>query len=100
MIERIHQNFFSSKSFDEADVRNILAAEQHKILDGCRILFSRVIPLGTNPHLHPLWQMAEQFGAVCTNQMDERVTHVVAYLTGTDKVIMHFLSTAIFFFCC
>ncbi|KAK1365585.1 Protein-serine/threonine phosphatase [Heracleum sosnowskyi] len=90
VIERIHQNFFSSKSLDEADVRNILAAEQHKILDGCRILFSRVIPLGTNPHLHPLWQMAEQFGAVCTNQMDERVTHVVAYLTGTDKVTWAF----------
>ncbi|KAL8121464.1 hypothetical protein AgCh_018261 [Apium graveolens] len=93
VIERIHQNFFSSKSLEEADVRNILVAEQHKILDGCRILFSRVIPLGTNPHLHPLWQMAEQFGAVCTNQMDERVTHVVAYLTGTDKVIMDFLAT-------
>lgn len=90
MIERIHQNFFASKSLDEADVRNILAAEQHKILDGCRILFSRVFPVGeANPHMHPLWQMAEQFGAVCTSQMDDRVTHVVANLMGTDKVITH-----------
>ncbi|VAH91013.1 unnamed protein product [Triticum turgidum subsp. durum] len=29
---------------------------------------------------------AEQFGAVCTNQIDDRVTHVVANSLGTDKV--------------
>ncbi|XP_043704704.1 RNA polymerase II C-terminal domain phosphatase-like 3 [Telopea speciosissima] len=87
VIERIHQNFFSHPSLNEADVRNILAAEQRKILAGCRIVFSRVFPVGeANPHLHPLWQTAEQFGAVCTNQIDEQVTHVVANSLGTDKV--------------
>ncbi|XP_041011122.1 RNA polymerase II C-terminal domain phosphatase-like 3 isoform X2 [Juglans microcarpa x Juglans regia] len=87
VIERIHQNFFSHHSLDEVDVRNILAAEQRKILAGCRIVFSRVFPVGeANPHLHPLWQTAEQFGAVCTNQIDEQVTHVVANSLGTDKV--------------
>ncbi|PSS27000.1 RNA polymerase II C-terminal domain phosphatase-like [Actinidia chinensis var. chinensis] len=87
VIERIHQNFFSHRSLDEADVRNILASEQRKILAGCRIVFSRVFPVGeANPHLHPLWQTAEQFGAVCTNQIDEQVTHVVANSLGTDKV--------------
>lgn len=61
--------------------------EQKKILAGCHIVFSRVIPIGdANPHLHPLWQTAEQFGAVCTNQIDEQVTHVVANSLGTDKV--------------
>ncbi|KAM7464781.1 hypothetical protein LguiA_032902 [Lonicera macranthoides] len=87
VIERIHQNFFLHESLDEADVRNILASEQQKILGGCRIVFSRVFPVGeANPHLHPLWQTAEQFGAVCTNQIDEQVTHVVANSLGTDKV--------------
>ncbi|XP_010682659.2 RNA polymerase II C-terminal domain phosphatase-like 3 [Beta vulgaris subsp. vulgaris] len=87
VIEKIHQNFFSHKSLDDVDVRNILGAEQRKILAGCRILFSRVFPVGeANPHLHPLWQTAEQFGAVCTNQLDEQVTHVVANSLGTDKV--------------
>lgn len=56
---------------------------------GCRIVFSRVFPVGeANPHLHPLWQTAEQFGAVCTNQIDEQVTHVVANSLGTDKVLL------------
>ncbi|KAF4390497.1 hypothetical protein F8388_005994 [Cannabis sativa] len=87
VIERIHQNFFSHHSLDEADVRNILASEQRKILSGCRIVFSRVFPVSeVNPHLHPLWQTAEQFGAVCTTQIDDQVTHVVANSPGTDKV--------------
>ncbi|WOL01759.1 RNA polymerase II C-terminal domain phosphatase-like 3 [Canna indica] len=87
VIERIHQNFFSHHSLKDVDVRNILASEQRKILAGCRIVFSRVFPVGeANPHLHPLWQTAEQFGAVCTNQIDEQVTHVVANSLGTDKV--------------
>lgn len=87
VIERIHQNFFSHHSIKDADVRNILASEQRKILTGCRIVFSRVFPVGeANPHLHPLWQTAEQFGAVCTSQIDEQVTHVVANSLGTDKV--------------
>ncbi|CAO2147188.1 unnamed protein product [Urochloa humidicola] len=87
VIERIHRNFFSHPNLNEADVRSILAAEQQKILAGCRIVFSRVFPIGdAKPHLHPLWQTAEQFGAVCTNQIDDRVTHVVANSPGTDKV--------------
>jgi hypothetical protein len=73
------------------DVRNILASEQRKILDGCRIVFSRIFPVGeANPHLHPLWQTAEQFGASCTNQIDDQVTHVVANSLGTDKVYFDF----------
>ncbi|CAA7025163.1 unnamed protein product [Microthlaspi erraticum] len=87
VIERIHKNFFSHASLEEADVRNILASEQRKILAGCRIVFSRIIPVGeAKPHLHPLWQTAEQFGAVCTTQVDEQVTHVVTNSLGTDKV--------------
>ncbi|KAK4764154.1 hypothetical protein SAY87_013592 [Trapa incisa] len=87
VIERMHQIFFSHQSLEDLDVRNILASEQQKILTGCRIVFSRVFPVGeANPHLHPLWQTAEQFGAVCTNQIDDQVTHVVANSLGTDKV--------------
>lgn len=87
VIQRIHQTFFSNPELDQVDVRNILSSEQQKILAGCRIVFSRVFPVGeANPHLHPLWQTAEQFGAQCTNQIDEQVTHVVANSLGTDKV--------------
>ncbi|XP_077227336.1 C-terminal domain phosphatase-like 3 [Tasmannia lanceolata] len=87
VIEKLHQIFFSHRSLNDVDVRNILASEQRKILSGCRIVFSRIFPVGeANPHLHPLWQTAEQFGAICTNQLDDQVTHVVANSLGTDKV--------------
>ncbi|CAN1328374.1 RNA polymerase II C-terminal domain phosphatase-like 3 [Linum perenne] len=87
VIERIHQSFFKHESLEQADVRIILASEQRKILAGCRIVFSRIFPVGeASPHLHPLWQTAEEFGAVCTNQIDDQVTHVVANSLGTDKV--------------
>jgi RNA polymerase II C-terminal domain phosphatase-like 3/4 len=72
---------------NDADVRNILAVEQKKVLAGCKIVFSRIFPVGEqNPHMHPFWQMAEQFGAICTNQLGDSVTHVVAHSLGTDKV--------------
>lgn len=87
VIEKIHYNFFSNKQLHEVDVREFLAAEQQKILKDCKVVFSRVFPVGeAQPHLHPLWQMAEQFGAVCTTQIDDEVTHVVALAPGTDKV--------------
>lgn len=81
---------------DEVDVRNILALEQQKILAGCRIVFSRVFPVDeANPHLNHYWQTAEQFGAVCTNQIDDQVTHVVALSLGTDKVLWLVFLTSI-----
>ncbi|KAL4184357.1 hypothetical protein AMTRI_Chr10g610 [Amborella trichopoda] len=87
VIETIHQSFFSNRSLDEVDVKEILACEQAKILKGCKVVFSRIFHVGfTNPHLHPLWKTAEKFGAICTNQIDDEVTHVVAISLGTDKV--------------
>ncbi|KAL1556780.1 protein-serine/threonine phosphatase [Salvia divinorum] len=89
VIEKIHGIFFAHYSLEEGDARSILACEQQKILAGCRIVFSRVFPVGEAlplMHLHPLWQTAEQFGAVCTSQIDDQVTHVVANSLGTGKV--------------
>lgn len=92
MLERVHRNFFSRSSINGIDVRNILASEQQKILSGCKILFSRIFPIGeTNPHQHPLWQTCEKFGAICTNQIDEDITHVVANSLGTEKVFLFYI---------
>ncbi|RWW70941.1 hypothetical protein BHE74_00021382, partial [Ensete ventricosum] len=86
VIERIHDSFFSHHSIQKADVRSLLEAEQRKILRGCRLVFSRVFSVDeANPRQHPLWKKAEQFGAVCTNQIDEHVTHVIATSLGTVK---------------
>lgn len=87
VIEDIHHTFFANKWIHEVDVRRILAAVKQNVLAGCKILFSRVFPQGESlPHLHPLWQTAEHFGATCTTTLDEDITHVVAMSRGTDKV--------------
>lgn len=57
------------------------------MLAGARLLFSRVIPLESDPRAHPLWRLAEQFGGACAEAPDERVTHVVAAQGGTEKVL-------------
>ena len=49
--------------------------------------------LEANPHLTQIWQTAQQFGAVCSNQIDEQVTHVVAIDLGTDKVTFFYCKT-------
>ncbi|EGD83365.1 hypothetical protein PTSG_03974 [Salpingoeca rosetta] len=56
------------------------------ILEGVRIVFTGVIPRGQSAYTHPAWRMAVNMGAVVVDQVDERVTHVVARVDGTDKV--------------
>ncbi|GAB2215140.1 hypothetical protein Drorol1_Dr00019517 [Drosera rotundifolia] len=49
---------------EEKDVVGRALQRCGKVLAFCTIVFSRVIPVGgTYPHLHPLWQTAEQFGS-------------------------------------
>ena len=57
-----------------------------QVLQGTFVLFSGVIPQGPLPEVHPLWQMAEKFGARCTVDMHADVTHVVAKSALTEKV--------------
>lgn len=54
-----------SASAAPVDVRSVLEVEQGKVLAGCCLLFSGVIPLQQKPASHRLWQMAKRFGAQC-----------------------------------
>ena len=63
----------------DKDVRVYLRDLRSTILDGCCILFSRVMPQQTtDPSSHPLWKLALQLGAKCVTQQEDDVTHVVA----------------------
>ena len=58
-----------------------------QVLAGVHIMFSRVIPLQEGrPEQHPMWRKAIKFGATCTTQPSDTVTHVAAYVNGTEKV--------------
>ncbi len=100
VIDRIHEQFFANQRLREVDVREILAAEQRRVLTGCCILFSRIFPVGEmQPHMHPLWRIAEQFGANCCLTINDKVTHVVAISLGTDKVCLKSASVMMFLTC-
>ena len=61
-------------------------AARLQVLQGTFLLFSGVIPLQQSPQEHPLWRMAVKFGARCTIEKHEDVTHVVAKSSLTEKV--------------
>jgi RNA polymerase II C-terminal domain phosphatase-like 3/4 len=88
MLKEIHREYFSHENPGQNDVREILKQKKKKVLVGCRICFSRVFPKGEEkPEQHPLWKVAEEFGALCTRYLDASVTHVVTTSVGTEKAI-------------
>lgn len=115
VLERIHDTLFTclhqpglatqilpsaDPKLQPWDVRNVMEEERRKVLSGCVLVFSRVIPLGLDPKEHALWRLAELFGAECSTVCTESTTHVVANSRGTEKTFWasqnhrHVVSTA------
>ncbi|EPS63533.1 hypothetical protein M569_11249, partial [Genlisea aurea] len=88
-LKRIHSLFFDGEHDDELearDVRKVLHSVRKEILEGCKIVFSRVFPSSFfQAENHQLWKMGVRLGATCSREVDSTVTHVVAVDAGTDK---------------
>lgn len=92
------------------DVRGALEAQRRRVLAGVRLAFSRpppavAAPAGNgehngadaaaddaadadaDPRAHPLWRLAEAFGAEAAEAPGPATTHVVATADGTGKVL-------------
>ena len=68
------------------DVRAVLAAQRARVLAGCCVAFSGIIPLGcARPTAHPTWLLALSLGAVVDDAPTARTTHLVASKPGTAK---------------
>ena len=74
-------------------VPELLTREKRRVLRGSELVFSGVVPSGADPSAHPLWRLAEAFGARCVRAPDDAATtHVVVEPAnlgpgGTDKMI-------------
>jgi len=74
-------------------VPHLLTNEKRRVLNGAELVFSGVVPSGADPSAHPLWRLAEAFGARCVRAPDDAATtHVVVEPAnlgpgGTDKMI-------------
>lgn len=92
VMTEVHRRFFAELDEQKhhnketfVDVRRHLRALRRTILEGCCVLFTRVIPRnGGDPSEHPIWQLATALGARCVVKQSDEVTHVVAG-DATDK---------------
>ncbi|KAL6865305.1 hypothetical protein ACP4OV_016456 [Aristida adscensionis] len=88
VLKRTHTIFFDSAvetDLSSRDVRQVIKTVRKEVLQGCKLIFSRVFPNTARPQDQMIWKMAERLGAVCCADVDSTVTHVVAVDMRTDK---------------
>jgi len=69
------------------NVATILQDLKKKVLAGCTITFSGLIPTNEeNPRNHTLWRLAESLGAQVSMDVLPRTTHLISIHTQTQKV--------------
>ncbi|XP_072961312.1 RNA polymerase II C-terminal domain phosphatase-like 4 isoform X1 [Typha angustifolia] len=88
VLKKSHQRFFDPElgiDLSSRDVRQVMKKIRQEILQGCKIVFSRVFPYKSRAEDQSIWKMAEQLGATCSTDVDSSVTHVVAMDSGTEK---------------
>ncbi|EXJ95604.1 hypothetical protein A1O1_00726 [Capronia coronata CBS 617.96] len=68
------------------DIKRIMPAMKVRVLAGVTIVFSGVLPLGTDIQNADISTWAKTFGATITDKVGRGVTHVVAARPGTAKV--------------
>ncbi|XP_051202212.1 RNA polymerase II C-terminal domain phosphatase-like 4 [Lolium perenne] len=88
VLKRIHTIFFDSgveTALSSRDVRQVIKRVRQEVLQGCKLVFTRVFRSDCRAQDQIIWKMAEQLGAVCCSEVDSTVTHVVALHSGTDK---------------
>jgi hypothetical protein len=76
-------------SSEPPDVRLLLRSERLRVLAGCTLLFSGVVPLGGAPEANAMWRLALELGAQCTQEAGGsdggRPTHLLSPAGGTAK---------------
>ncbi|WFD31323.1 protein-serine/threonine phosphatase [Malassezia sp. CBS 17886] len=94
LLNRVHASWYAawerktaSASPDSApDVKDVLRAMKTQVLASCHLVFSGLIPIGQAPESSSVWTVAEEFGATCHREVNDKVTHMVSANPGTAKV--------------
>ncbi|CEF65605.1 RNA polymerase II subunit A C-terminal domain phosphatase [Strongyloides ratti] len=88
VLEDIHKTFYHV--YDErqeiTDLKSLIAEKKNQVLDGCRVVFSGIVPLGMNAETHPFFMLCSQYGAIVDDDITKFTTHVIASRWGTSKV--------------
>lgn len=62
-----------------------MSSLKSRVLAGCHLAFSGLIPQGEPPEFSAIWQMATEYGATCHEQVSRTLTHLVTANAGTIK---------------
>lgn len=68
------------------DVKRVMPTMKMRVLSGVTIVFSGVLPLGTDIQNADISTWAKTFGATVADKVTRDVTHVIAARAGTAKV--------------
>ena len=68
------------------DIASVMPSMKRRVLAGVVLVFSGVLPLGTNVHEADIAVWAATFGARIVEKVSRDVTHVIAARAGTAKV--------------
>lgn len=73
------------------DLKMVVPQVRSKVLKGCNLVFSSIIPTNLHPETSRFWMLGESLGAKVTldlvvDDSEDRTTHVVASKLGTAKV--------------
>lgn len=68
------------------DIKRLMPAMKMRVLSGVSIVFSGVLPLGTDIQSADISIWAKTFGATVSEEVGRDVTHVIAARAGTAKV--------------
>lgn len=68
------------------DIKTVMPAMKSKVFSGVTVVFSGVLPLGTDIQNADISTWAKTFGAKITEKVSREVTHVIAARPGTAKV--------------
>ncbi|KAI3928759.1 hypothetical protein MKW98_024360 [Papaver atlanticum] len=78
VLKRIHQLFFDSECHDD-----LMGGDGRHVLK--RFAENGVWRIGEKAENQKLWRVAEELGAICFEELDSSVTHVISNDVGTKK---------------
>lgn len=88
-LERIHNAYYTdlkeARNGERPDLTEIIPNLKRKCLEGITILFSGILPLGTNYNNADIVIWCKQFGVRVVNEVVPEVTHIVARDPSTSN---------------
>lgn len=86
LLTQIHSHWYEAyDAKKKPDAKDIIGSMKRKVLHGCTLAFSGLIPLNETPESSAVWTAAQDFGASCRRTLTHDVTHMIAAGPGTAK---------------